>query len=169
MVAKLFNIITPRRAYFGMKDYQQLVIIEKMTRDLDMDIEIIRCPTVRESDGLAMSSRNAYLDEAGRKNAVWLSRVIRSAAGAIIEKSGFDGGLELSRIESDCVARLIEKGFSSVDYFKIADAQTLKEFTDPASFYASDKIFIASAAYMGKTRLIDNIVFDKPRSASNVK
>ncbi len=165
VVAKLFNIITPDFAYFGMKDYQQLVIIEKMAADLDMDVNIVKCPTVREKDGLAMSSRNSYLSPAGRKAAPALARGIQKAGGRVIElisNPQNPANEILNAITTEFKTDLIKSGFDSLDYFKIADAETLDEFKNPAALRLAGKIFVAAAAYIGKTRLIDNIVFNNP-------
>ena len=165
IVAKLFNIITPDFAYFGMKDYQQLKIIEKMTADLNMGVNIVKCPTVREKDGLAMSSRNSYLSQAGRAAAPALARGIQKAGGKVIElifNQQNPAEEILTVITAEFKTDLIKNGFDSLDYFKIADAETLDEFKDPAALRLADQIYIAAAAYIGKTRLIDNIVFNNP-------
>lgn len=165
VVAKLFNIITPDFAYFGMKDYQQLVIIEKMTADLNMGVNIVKCPTMREKDGLAMSSRNSYLSPDGRAAAPALARGIQKAGSriidAILNPPNPDGEV-MAAIAAEFETDLIKNGFDSLDYFKIADSETLDEFKDAAALRTAGKIFVAAAAYIGKTRLIDNIVFDNP-------
>jgi pantoate--beta-alanine ligase len=165
VVAKLFNIITPDFAYFGMKDYQQLVIIEKMAADLNTGVNIVKCPTAREKDGLAMSSRNSYLSPAGRAAAPALARGIQKAESRVIELISNPqnaGGDIISDIITEFKNDIIKSGFDSLDYFKIADAETLLEFKDPAPLRRAGQIFIAAAAYIGKTRLIDNIVFKNP-------
>ncbi len=165
VVAKLFNIITPDFAYFGMKDYQQLVIIEKMASDLNMGVNIVKCPTVREKDGLAMSSRNLYLSPAGRAAATALARGIQKAADRLIEfiyDTRNARGDIISGIIAEYKDDIIKSGFDSLDYFKIADAETLVEFSGPDSLRRADRIFIAAAAFIGKTRLIDNIIVKNP-------
>lgn len=149
IVAKLFNQIGPDYALFGEKDYQQLALIRRMARDLDFDIQIIGVPTVREADGLALSSRNAYLTDDERMRAVTLPDAMGAAAVAII------GGESVSFAIIAAKAKLFEAGFSAVDYIELRDAETLEpvEALDrPARLLA--------AAQIGKTRLIDNIAVE---------
>jgi len=160
VVAKLFNIITPDLAYFGMKDYQQLAVIEKMTEDLNMSVKIVKCETVREKDGLAMSSRNSYLTAGEREIAPAIKENIEFARNAVIEMAAKPGGTLLEKLIEGRKLDLIRRGFKSVDYFKIADAKTLKEIPDLDGLRRCSTIFIAAAAVLGKTRLIDNSVFD---------
>ncbi|NNC71260.1 MAG: pantoate--beta-alanine ligase, partial [Sphingomonadaceae bacterium] len=152
VVAKLFNQIRPEIALFGEKDYQQLAIIRRMARDLDFEIEIVGVPTVREPDGLALSSRNAYLSDQERANAVALPDAMRAAAEAIID--GDDVAETLGAAE----AKILKEGFSGVDYIELRDADTLallNRLDRPARLLAAAKI--------GRTRLIDNIAVD-PRA-----
>jgi len=148
VVAKLFNIVQPDRAFFGQKDAAQVANLKRMVRDLNMDIEIIVCPIVREADGLALSSRNTYLNAGQRKQALILSRVLhriqflrdrgeRSAA-ALIEK-----GREL----------FAEEPAAKLDYLEIVDPDTLDPVED-----VSKGALVAIAAWMGTTRLIDNLL-----------
>lgn len=150
IVAKLFNQISPDYALFGEKDYQQLALIRRMVRDLDFDIEIIGVPTVREADGLALSSRNAYLSAEERRRAVALPDAMREAAAAIL------GGESVSFAIIEAKARLFEAGFSAVDYIELRDAQTL----EPVETVELPARLLA-AAQIGKTRLIDNIAVEK--------
>lgn len=162
VVAKLFNIITPDRAYFGMKDYQQLLVVEKMAEDLNMGVKIVRCETVREADGLAMSSRNSYLDAGERAIAPALHENIEAAKKALtsIAMDAAARPEDLTAAIEERKAGLIKRGFKSVDYFKAADAVTLKEISSPDELRSCASIFLAGAAYLGKTRLIDNAVFN---------
>lgn len=150
IVAKLFNQIAPDYALFGEKDYQQLALIRRMARDLDFDIEIIGVPTVREADGLALSSRNAYLSAEERSRAVALPDAMREAAAAIL------GGESVSFAIIAAKARLFEAGFSAVDHIELRDAETL----EPVETLERPARLLA-AAQIGKTRLIDNIAVEK--------
>lgn len=125
VVAKLFNIVQPSRAYFGQKDAQQSVVIRQMVRDLNFDLEIVVCPTVRESDGLAMSSRNKYLTEDQRKGATVLYKALQSA------KSIWDGGTRNSGIlRAAMMETLSEELLARVDYISAADPVTLRSGTE---------------------------------------
>ncbi|WP_339688438.1 pantoate--beta-alanine ligase [uncultured Parasphingorhabdus sp.] len=146
VVAKLFNQVRPDAAFFGEKDYQQLAVIRRMALDLDFTHEIVGVPTVRDPDGLALSSRNAYLTAEERGNAVALPRAMQDAAKAIA------AGKPAAAILTDAKARLLGSGFHKVDYLELRDADTLAllhDFTKPARLLA--------AAHIGRTRLIDNI------------
>jgi pantoate--beta-alanine ligase len=147
VVCKLFNIVRPHVAIFGEKDYQQLAVIRQMVADLDMTIEIVGLPTVREPDGLAMSSRNKYLSPEERQRALALSRGLRAA------RSLFDGG------ERD-PARLVAAAQTEIgpvatriDYIELRDAATLA----PVAERITGPVVIAVAAFVGTTRLIDNL------------
>lgn len=149
VVAKLFNQVRPDIALFGEKDYQQLAMIRRMARDLDFRIEVIGVPTVREADGLALSSRNAYLSEDERAAAVTLPDAMRAAAKAII------AGGDVTDALIDAKATILAASFSNVDYIELRDADTLAVLTEldrPARLLAAAKI--------GRTRLIDNIAVD---------
>lgn len=145
VVAKLFNQVAPDIAYFGEKDFQQLAVIRRMVADLDMPIEIAGVPTQRDDDGLALSSRNIYLDDAQRAKAVALPRALGIAARAI-EKGG-DSEAVLAAARDTLTAA----GFA-VDYVTLVDAETLAEQPEPAR-----ERRLLAAARMGSTRLIDNI------------
>jgi pantoate--beta-alanine ligase len=146
VVAKLFNQVRPDAAFFGEKDYQQLAVIRRMARDLDFSHEIVGVETVRDPDGLALSSRNAYLTAEERSNAVVLPRTMQEAAMAIA------AGGKVATILAEATAGLLESGFHKIDYLELRDANNLvilNDFTQPARLFA--------AAHIGRTRLIDNI------------
>ena len=149
VVNKLFNIVTPDRAYFGEKDAQQLAIIKHMVYDLNMDIEIIGCPIVREEDGLAKSSRNTYLSADERKAALVLSRAVKLGQELI------ENGERDARVITDSMKVLIEKEpLARIDYVKIVDADTIQPVDT-----IEKPILCAMAVYIGKTRLIDNFSY----------
>ena len=155
VVLKLFNILPADRAFFGEKDYQQLVVIRRMVRDLNLPIEIVGCPTVREADGLAMSSRNAYLSSAERKQAVVLSRSLFAAVDRI--KSG---QTSVSEIVGQIHEQIRAAGPCEIQYVDVVDAVTLEILTTvdrPAR--------ICLAVKIGSCRLIDNVGVDIGLSA----
>jgi len=148
VVAKLFNIVQPDLAFFGQKDAAQAAIIRKMVRDLDMDVEVVVCPIVREADGLAMSSRNAYLDAAQRRQATILNRSLMRMQ--MMMDRGEARSAELIAAGKQIIA---EEPTVRLDYLEIVDPETL----DPVS-EISHGALIAVAAYVGNTRLIDNML-----------
>ena len=148
VVAKLFNIVQPDLAFFGQKDAAQAAIIRKMVRDLDMDVEVVVCPIVREADGLAMSSRNAYLDAEQRRQATILNRSLMRMQ--MMMDRGEAGSAELIAAGKQIIA---EEPTVRLDYLEIVDPETL----DPVS-EISHGALIAVAAYVGNTRLIDNML-----------
>jgi pantoate--beta-alanine ligase len=149
VVAKLFNVVRPERAYFGKKDAQQLRVIQKMVRDLDMAVDVVPVPTVREPDGLAMSSRNKYLDERQRQAASCLFRGLQRA-----EAAWRRGERDADAIREHVLAEIAEEPLARVDYVSLADDASLRELDDgPASAPA----LLSLAVFVGKTRLIDNI------------
>lgn len=148
VVAKLFNIVNPSRAYFGQKDYQQTLIIKRLVRDLDMNIDIVVCPTVREEDGLAMSSRNLYLSEKERNAATVLYRALRSGYEAI--KSGIIKTEKIKEIMYKVVNS--EPLVSEIQYLSVYDPEDLEEID-----IINRTALIAGAIKIGNTRLIDNI------------
>ena len=152
VVTKLFNQVRPDLAYFGEKDFQQLAVIRRMVADLDMGIEIIGVPTQREDDGLALSSRNIYLDEAERAKAVALPRALGVAARAIQKGDDAEAALAVAR-ES-----LIAAGFV-IDYVELVDAETLGRPD------AGRPRRLVAAARLGQTRLIDNLAVEPAESA----
>lgn len=146
---KLFNIVKPHVSIFGKKDFQQLVVIRKMVKDLNLDMEIIGCPTVRDPDGLAMSSRNAYLKPEERKSALCLNRSLKLAI------SLFDGGERKAETIIRKVSQFIEEHpHAQIDYVKICDAETMEDMPR-----IERGTVIALAVKVGLTRLIDNHVF----------
>ena len=149
VVAKLFNQVSPDAAYFGEKDFQQLAVVRRMVADLDFAIEIVSVPTQREDDGLALSSRNVYLDDEERVKAVALPRALGVAARAIAR------GDDATSAIAEAHSALVGAGFA-VDYVALADAETLTP--DPA---ADRPRRLLAAARMGTTRLIDNIAIEQ--------
>jgi pantoate--beta-alanine ligase len=147
IVAKLFNIIRPTRAYFGQKDAQQAVVIKRMAADLNMDLEIVTVPTVRESDGLAMSSRNTYLSPEERKAAPILFKALELA-----QRLTRDGEKDAEAIRRQMVALIEKEPLACLDYVSIADAKTLEELD-----VLQRQALASLAVRIGKTRLIDNI------------
>ncbi|MDY4079568.1 MAG: pantoate--beta-alanine ligase [Clostridium sp.] len=150
VVTKLFNIVKPDRAYFGQKDAQQLAVVKRMVRDLNMDIEIIGCPIIREEDGLAKSSRNTYLSPEERKAAVILSKSLK------LGKEAIEAGERDSK-------KIIEIITNNINTEKLAKIDYV-EIVDPLSIENIDKIegsaLVAIAVYIGKTRLIDNFIYE---------
>ncbi len=148
VVAKLFNIVMPHKAYFGHKDFQQTVVIKKLVRELNFDIDIIVCPTVRERDGLAMSSRNSYLNDAERKAAGILYKALKLGEELISK-----GIRESSRIKTEIEALIRTEPLAVIEYAEIVDAATLEKIDDIKSNAA-----ICLAVRISATRLIDNLV-----------
>ncbi len=153
VVVKLFNQVGADAAYFGEKDFQQLAVIRRMVTDLDFAIEIVGVPTQRDDDGLAMSSRNIYLDDDQRRQAVALPRALGVAARAIAR------GEDVAAVLDDARTALVGAGFA-IDYVALADAETLVEQTGATQFGADRPRRLLAAARMGTTRLIDNIAVD---------
>jgi pantoate--beta-alanine ligase len=148
VVAKLFNAVQPDKAYFGQKDAQQAAVIRQMTRDLSYPIEIVVCPIVREPDGLAMSSRNVYLDPEQRKAATVLSRSLRAAKDVYDE-----GERNAEKIRGKMKEVLAGEPLAEVQYVSCADYDTLEELEA-----VTGKALLSMAVFVGKTRLIDNLV-----------
>ena len=148
VVTKLFNIITPDNAYFGQKDAQQLAIIKRMVKDLNMDICVHGCPIVREADGLAKSSRNTYLSAEERKAALVLSRSIMLG-----KKMADSGEMNAEKITSAMKAEIEKEPLAKIDYVKIVDSLTMQQVKT-----LEKPILCAIAVYIGKTRLIDNFI-----------
>ncbi|MEW5830507.1 MAG: pantoate--beta-alanine ligase [Chloroflexota bacterium] len=148
VVAKLFNAVQPDRAYFGQKDAQQAAVIRRMVQDLNFPLEVVICPTVREPDGLAMSSRNTYLDPEQRKAATVLFRALSAARAAY--ESGERSGEALRRIVAGTVNA---EPLARLQYVSCADFDTLREVDE-----IEGKTLLSMAVYVGKTRLIDNFI-----------
>lgn len=148
VVSKLFNIVQPNKAFFGQKDAQQLAVIRRMVRDLSYGIEIIGCPIVRESDGLAKSSRNTYLNADERKAALVLSKAI--FRGEELVKSGVaDSG----KVLAEMTAIISAEPLARIDYVSAVDGETMFPVDE-----ITDGVLVAMAVYIGKTRLIDNFI-----------
>jgi pantoate--beta-alanine ligase len=150
VVAKLFNAVGPDRAYFGQKDAQQTVVIRRMVQDLNFPIEIVICPTVRENDGLAMSSRNTYLNEVQRAAAPVLYRALSVARSAY--EDGVRSGDALRALMQDV---LDDELLAEPQYVSCADPSTLKELDK-----VGEDMLLSMAVYVGKTRLIDNFLLE---------
>lgn len=153
VVAKLLNQVAPDVAIFGEKDYQQLAVVRQMVRDLDLPVAIVGAPTTRDPDGLALSSRNAYLSAAERAIAPALHATI-VAAGA---KAA--AGQSIAQASADAVMALLQAGFTKVDYVEIRDADTLAPFANGGRGTGPRKGRVLAAAWLGRTRLIDNVGF----------
>lgn len=151
VVAKLFGMVAPHVAYFGQKDAQQSLVIRKLVRDLDIPVRIEVCPTVRESDGLAMSSRNAYLDADDRRRALSLSRALRAAEQVVA-----DGERDAEPVLAAAAAELASEGIAP-EYLELRSASDLT----PTS-RIERPVLLAVAARVGKARLIDNVVLTPP-------
>ena len=150
VVTKLFNIVTPDRAYFGQKDAQQLAVIKRMVKDLNMPLTITGCPIIREEDGLAKSSRNTYLSPEERKAALVLSRSI-FLGKEMVEK----GERDCKKILASMTAEIEKEPLAKIDYVKIVDLDTMQQVEK-----IDRGILAAIAVYIGKTRLIDNFMYE---------
>jgi pantoate--beta-alanine ligase len=151
VVAKLFHIVEPDAAFFGQKDAAQVAIVRRMVRDLKFSVEIVACPIVREADGLAMSSRNAYLDRAQRRQALVLHRAL-----ARVEKLWEAGERDTEKLVAAGREEVAGERSVRLDYFEIVDPESL----DPVKNLA-DGVLVAVAAFVGPTRLIDNVQLPK--------
>jgi len=149
IVAKLFNIVKPNKAYFGQKDYQQSLVIMKMVKDLNLDVKIVTCKIIREKDGLAMSSRNRYLNETERKEAIVLYQALERAKWIITQ-----GEKRVESIKFE-IKQMIQKTSGQIDYIEVLNAKNLDNLD-----VIKEKILIALAVKFGKARLIDNMVID---------
>lgn len=151
VVSKLFNIVQPDRAYFGQKDAQQLAVIKRMVIDLNVPIEIIGCPIIREDDGLAKSSRNTYLNDEERKAALILSKTI--FMGKKLVEDGLTDAKELVRLMKENIET---EPLAKIDYVEVVDFNDISIRDE-----ISDNTLVAMAVYIGKTRLIDNFIVEK--------
>ena len=148
VVAKLFEIVRPDRAFFGQKDAAQVAVLRRMVRDLDMDVELVVCPIVRERDGLAMSSRNVYLNADQRKQALILNRSLMR-----VQHAADAGERDVTKLIEIGKSVIAEEPAARLDYFAIVDSDTLEPVAD-----VSRPALVAVAAYVGTTRLIDNLL-----------
>jgi pantoate--beta-alanine ligase len=148
VVAKLFNIVEPTRAYFGQKDAQQVVVIRKMVADLNMNVEIVAVPTRREPDGLAMSSRNVYLNDSERQAALVLWKSLSSA-----QELWSKGERRAVNIRQQMLGLIQKEPLARIDYISIADPERLEELAE-----IDQTALVSMAVYVGETRLIDNII-----------
>jgi pantoate--beta-alanine ligase len=153
VVAKLFHIVSPDKAFFGQKDAAQVAVLRKMVRDLNFDLELVVCPTVREADGLALSSRNRYLSVEERRQALVLSRALQR-----VEERVAQGVLDAATLIDDALAVLASEPGIRLDYFKVVDPDTLEDVAD-----VRNSALAAIAVFVGPTRLIDNAVIAPPR------
>ena len=151
VVNKLFNIVQPDKAYFGEKDAQQLAVIKRMVTDLNMDIEIVGCPIIREADGLAKSSRNTYLNAEERQAALVLNRSLK-AGKALVDA----GETRACVIKSAITAEIEKEPLAKIDYVDVVDFDTITPVEK-----LEGSILVAIAVYIGKTRLIDNFIVEK--------
>ncbi|MFH0846752.1 MAG: pantoate--beta-alanine ligase [Chloroflexota bacterium] len=150
VVAKLFNIVEPDRAYFGQKDAQQVVVVKKMVRDLNMNLEIVVVPTVREPDGLAMSSRNVYLNAKERKIAPVLYKSL------LLARRLYAGGVrDAGKIRGEMTALIQKEPQTVIDYVSIADSDTLEELEE-----IKPPALVSLAVRLGRTRLLDNAILE---------
>lgn len=150
VVSKLFNIVTPDKAYFGQKDAQQLCVIRKMVKDMNFDIEIVGCPIIRESDGLAKSSRNTYLNPEERKAALCLSRSLEIGKKLIAE-----GETSAKAVVEAIEAEIAKEPLAKIDYVEMVDWNNLETIET-----VQKPLLCAMAVYIGKTRLIDNFIME---------
>ncbi len=151
VIAKLFGVVEPTRAYFGQKDAQQLVVIRRMVSDLNMNVEVVAVPTVRELDGLAMSSRNVYLDPEERESAVVLYKALSRD-----QKLWGKGERSAELLRREMTSLIESEPRATIDYVSIADADTLEELED-----IEHAALVSLAVRIGKTRLIDSITLEK--------
>lgn len=146
VVARLFDIVQPERSYFGLKDYQQFLVIKKMAEQQKYNIEIIGCPIVREPDGLAMSSRNKYLSATHRSNAPQINQILQSAKALLIKET------EIAKVKQYIVDSIGQIPEATLDYIEICNADTIES----TNVYIPNKTIMLIAVFVGKTRLIDN-------------
>jgi pantoate--beta-alanine ligase len=147
-VNKLFHLVLPHRAYFGLKDFQQTVVVRRMVADLNLVLEIVTLPTVREEDGLAMSSRNSYLSTEERSAAVCLKESLDQALRQIEE-----GEPSADRVRGSIRERIGREKLARIDYVSVSAPHTLTELSQ-----IEGEVLVALAVYFGKTRLIDNFL-----------
>ena len=154
VVLKLFHIVTPDRAYFGQKDAQQLAVVRRMVRDLNVGTQIVGCPIIREADGLAKSSRNTYLNEQERQAALVLNRSLH------VGKALVEAGETSAQAVKQAVTQEIEKEpMAKIDYVDVVDFDSVTPIEKLDA--ANGSILVAIAVYIGKTRLIDNFIVER--------
>lgn len=149
VVSKLFNIVSPDRAYFGEKDAQQLAVIKRMVIDLNFKTQIVACPIVRDQDGLAISSRNVYLSPEERTAALVISKSLRRA-----RESMLNGERDAAKIRKAIIDEISSEPLARIDYVEVVDAETLEPVSE-----IKGSVLTAAAVYIGATRLIDNFTF----------
>lgn len=152
IVAKLFNIIQPTRAYFGQKDYQQTVVLRRMVRDLNFNLDLVVCPIVREPDGLAMSSRNDYLTPPQREAATVLYRALTAGVALLDE-----GERDAAAVRQKMAQIIAAEPLATADYISVAHPDTLQELEQ-----VGERAVLSMAVFVGKTRLIDNALWSAP-------
>ena len=150
VVTKLFNILTPDKAFFGQKDAQQLAIIKRMVKDLNMNLEVVGCPIIREDDGLAKSSRNTYLNPEERKAALILSKTIFMG-----QKMVEQGERDVKTLLDAMKANIETEPLAKIDYVEVVDGETMQKLEK-----IEDSVLVAMAVYIGNTRLIDNFIYE---------
>jgi len=150
VVAKLFNIVQPAKAYFGQKDAQQAIVIRKMVADLNMNLEIVTIPTVREPDGLAMSTRNTYLNPEERRAAVVLHQALNLA-----QQLWSQGEKDAEKLRQEMTSLIKQQPLANIDYVSVADVDTLEELEE-----VKPPALVSLAVKIGKPRLIDNVVLE---------
>jgi len=153
IVAKLFNLLQPTRAYFGQKDYQQTAVLRQMVHDLNFNLDMIICPTVREADGLALSSRNKYLNPAQRAAATVLSRALAAGVGALQA-----GERDAARLRAQMQGMIAAEPLARLDYISVADPRTLAELD-----VVGEEAVLSTAVFFDRTRLIDNMLWQDGR------
>lgn len=151
VVSRLFDVVKPDKAFFGLKDYQQLLIIKSLTQLLKLSVEIVPCPVLREADGLAMSSRNMLLTNEERKAAAIIPKLLQEAKTLLLE------GKSVPEIKNNALSQLSKNPLYKLDYFEVCDADTLTSITSLNEHGAS---IILIACFVGKIRLIDNLVIN---------
>ncbi|MFC4808528.1 pantoate--beta-alanine ligase [Paenibacillus sp. GCM10023250] len=165
VVSKLFNLVQPDRAYFGMKDAQQVAVIQQMVNDLNMPVDIVPCETVREPDGLAMSSRNVYLSEEQRRQALVLSQTLEAA-----EKRLTEPGMTAGRLAAEASARIRTAPLAEIDYVELLTYPSLQPLDpDQPLADADTQLILALAVKFGGTRLIDNRLFQPTGGGRHVQ
>ncbi|MZQ84440.1 pantoate--beta-alanine ligase [Paenibacillus sp. 5J-6] len=151
VVSKLFHIVQPDQAFFGLKDAQQVAVIQQMVQDLNLPVEIVPCPTLREKDGLAMSSRNVYLSDEERKQALVLSQALDKAKEFVQSRPNFHA----AELENLVTSHIASAPLAVIDYVEVLAFPSLEPFENSTH---TDSIILALAVKFGKTRLIDNVI-----------